>query len=882
MKKQNVRLWLVWLLCIGLGCMQLPLPAKPTASAPLIAAATSTPMPLSTSPLSQEPTADNPSPPSTPVKLIFIHHSTGGAWLADDYGGLALALMANNYYVSATNYGWGPNSIGDRTDIPNWPEWFIGPQRDTIMAAVYTESGKNEGDFGTWTRMATDPGGPNQIIMFKSCFPNSHLEGNPNDPPLPAPNDELSVANAKAVYNAILSYFAAHPEKLFIVITAPPLMSSETDASHAANARAFNNWLVNNWLSENNYTYPNVAVFDYYNVLTSNGGNPNTNDAGAETGNHHRWRNNAVQHQQTVAQNTSAYPTYDSHPTAAGQQKATAEFVPLLNVYYNRWKSASTTPTLNLTSPQGGEVWLTNTPYMIRWTTTGSVPQVNLAYSTDNFVTRHEIASNLPNTNSYTWTTPAIPSEAVRVRVESSAQPNSVYAQSDPFRLSTEVALNKHLFLPVSLRNYNPGSGTTDRLQPSHFTYLGAFRLPGGDERPATFAYGGNAMTYNPDHNTLFITGHDRMPYGELPNGGQIAEVSIPTPSLSRNVDELPQAEFVQTFQDALAGRFSVFEEIPRIGMVYINTSATGPVLHVTYGQHFEPDPPAPTQGWIAPTLNAPNFQGAWFIGGFSFYSVGDYMLEIPSAWAAQHIQGRVVGTGRSRDGGWSGMGPTLLAYRPWNDAGTPPAPNSTLNATALLRYATSLETANIERALQGYQYPDEWNGGAWITTASGRTALLFAGTKSNGTKYWYGYANPAGPDIPCVDEEVTDFVTCRQANGTPCPAEDFHECNGHNDYRGWWSTHFDAQFLLYDPQDLARVASGAMASWEPQPYAVMDIDDRLFLNPSGVETDMLGTGNQRRYRLGDVAFDRVHGRLYVLEVFADGAKPVVHVWQVP
>ena len=25
--------------------------------------------------------ADNPSPPASPVKLIFIHHSTGGHWL---------------------------------------------------------------------------------------------------------------------------------------------------------------------------------------------------------------------------------------------------------------------------------------------------------------------------------------------------------------------------------------------------------------------------------------------------------------------------------------------------------------------------------------------------------------------------------------------------------------------------------------------------------------------------------------------------------------------------------------------------------------------------------------------------------------------------------
>ncbi len=98
--------------------------------------------------------------------------------------------------------------------------------------------------------------------MFKSCFPNSDLEGNPDDPP--GTYGELTVSGAKYVYNTILHYFATRPDKLFIVITAPPL----SDRTYAANARAFNNWLVEDWLAENNYTLNNVAVFDFYNILT--------------------------------------------------------------------------------------------------------------------------------------------------------------------------------------------------------------------------------------------------------------------------------------------------------------------------------------------------------------------------------------------------------------------------------------------------------------------------------------------------------------------------------------------------------------------------------------------------------------------------------------
>jgi hypothetical protein len=39
--------------------------------------------------------------------------------------------------------------------------------------------------------------------------------------------------------------------------------------------------------------------------------------------------------------------------------------------------------------------------------------------------------------------------------------------------------------------------------------------------------------------------------------------------------------------------------------------------------------------------------------------------------------------------------------------------------------------------------------------------------------------------------------------------------------------------------------------------------------------------GVQRRYRIGTVAYDRNHDLLYVAEQFADGAKPVIHVWRI-
>lgn len=839
------------------------------------------------------PSADNPAPPASPVKLIFIHHSTGQNWLDDGDGGLGIALRDNNYFVSDTNYGWGPDSIGDHTDIPNWDDWFVGPEAAAYTAALYAEFEQHS----AYSRLETDPGGPNEIVMFKSCYPNSNLEGNPADLPLPTPDDSLSVANAKAIYNAILTYFQAHQEKLFIVITAPPLAEDETDAGRAANARAFNNWLVNNWLD--GYAYHNVAVFDFYHVLTSNGGDVNTNDYSLRpAGNHHYWNGSAIVHPQTVTSNYSAYPGGNggsSHPTAAGNTKATAEFVDLLNIFYNRWRAGQTpTPALTLTSPNGAERWPAGSSHPVGWNTTGTVATVNLYYTTDNFATRHNIVLSQANTGSYNWLTPVISSTTIKVRVESVISPATVFDVSNAnFTLYTSGPMDKFVYLPLVLKN-SSATPPGNLIQPADLSYLGAFRLPGDDTPPQTFAYGGNAVTFNPDGDTtnaddypgsLFITGHDRT--DDHPDGNQIAEVTIPVPVNSRNVDNLPYADFIQGFQDVTAGHFQELSTVPKVGLQYLNHPDTGPLLHITWGRHLQQlEDYLPSQGWVSANLAQPDFQGEWFIGDQNPNGVNGYLFEIPATWADTYAQGRYLATGRFSPGGMGGMGPTIFAYRPWETGGTAPASGAHLTETPLLHYESSMVTDVITHCMNGYQHADSWEGGAWLTTSSGKGAVLFAGTKATGVKYWYGYIHPTNPMSACVDLDETSLVTCRLANGNECPQTDYAYCCDEDageclSARGWWSTRHDAQLVLYNPADLAQVAAGTMDSWEPQPYAVIDVDDYLYLNPPEWDVFELGWGDQRRNRLGDVTYDPETGRLYVLELSGDSAKPMVHVWQV-
>jgi hypothetical protein len=432
---------------------------------------------------------------------------------------------------------------------------------------------------------------------------------------------------------------------------------------------------------------------------------------------------------------------------------------------------------------------------------------------------------------------------------------------------------------------------SSELIRPEDLTYLGAFRLPEGGGRPLTFEYGGSAMTFRPGGDpendgfpgTLFISGHDRLAYGELTNGSQVAEVSIPAPLVSRDIEALNMAAFVQEFHDVAAGRFSGLDEIPRIGLAYLDHPATGPLLHMAWGQHMPPEGDPATHAWVGVNLNAPDFQGEWYIGNQGSNSVNGYLFEIPTSWAQVHTGGKTLATGRFRDGGWSGMGPALYAYQPWMDAsGAPAAPGARLPETVLLLYESSISSDTFEHAMTGYQHTDEWEGGAWLTTADGRSAVIFTGTKSVGDKYWYGWANPAGPDLPCVEHElIGQFTLCHLADGSPCPEADLKGCQGHNEFRGWWSTAWEGRIIFYDPADLARVAVGELEPWQPQPYAYLNLEPVLFHNPAGVELEMIGQGAQRRALIGEAAFDRQNGLLYVLEYFADGAKPVVHVWKV-
>lgn len=302
----TVRITVAVLALAGLGVALIPEPAPPP------------PDPVRTPTMDLSAFPDGP--PQGGLRLLFIHHSCGGQLfaphgeedtgvsciydVAENGGGLRPMLEAAGYEVHEASYD---SEIGHDTDTFHWLPKF----RDKMDKVLKVD---RQDTFFT-------DGRTNQVVMFKSCYPNNVFVGRgeaPGDPAGPA----LTVENAKATFRALLPIFAQHPDRLFVLVTAPPkvlrqerlgkvlvkrLLGRPTLLDSGPWAREFNTWLVDaerGWLA--GYPGKNVVVFDYYDLLTGHG-----------------------------RSNFSVYGSgpdaMDDHPRSEGNRLAAQAFLPFLN-----------------------------------------------------------------------------------------------------------------------------------------------------------------------------------------------------------------------------------------------------------------------------------------------------------------------------------------------------------------------------------------------------------------------------------------------------------------------------------------------------------------------------------------------------------------------
>lgn len=400
-------------------------------------------------------------------------------------------------------------------------------------------------------------------------------------------------------------------------------------------------------------------------------------------------------------------------------------------------------------------------------------------------------------------------------------------------------------------------NSSADLIDPNtDLQYLGAFRLP-NDIAGSQYGWNGSlsGMAFYPkgDPNgsgdglpgSIFGINHTYEQY--------VAEISIPIPVNSKNLDSLNRAEMLQSFHDINNGTYSTSYLESEIAYLPKQGNQTEDKLYISWNDWYNVgDQDVDRYGWSELDLSNPNTQGPWGLGSSNDevnpHNVGEFMFEIPASWAAAHTPGKLLVTGKYRPGGSNdggcrfGGGPGMHAFGPWNQ-GNPPSSGTILDQTTLLSYV-GCHVWNCTASGDIAKVTDQWEGGAWIS-AGNKNAIVLTGTKGLGENY-YDHGEESLPN------------GCTQYN------HGYHNLGGHKPY-----------MLFYNPDDLAAVADGTMQPYEPQPYAVLDGGVYAFNQFS-----LCGAA-----AFAGAAYDREHQLLYVAEAGIDGnydpKKPIIHVFKI-
>ena len=178
------------------------------------------------------------------TRIIFLHHSCGQNLI--EQGGVREGFTALGYEF----YDHGYNDEGLRLADGSYTGTnFDVPDDNTDpdgFAAIFAQPLHDPPDNTFSHLMQYD------VIAFKSCFPVSNI------------GDDAQLAEYKSYYLSIRNRMDQYPDKIFIVVTQPPQVPSNSDPAEAARARAFANWLQSD---EYLAGHPNVFVFDFFGLL---------------------------------------------------------------------------------------------------------------------------------------------------------------------------------------------------------------------------------------------------------------------------------------------------------------------------------------------------------------------------------------------------------------------------------------------------------------------------------------------------------------------------------------------------------------------------------------------------------------------------------------
>ncbi len=184
-----------------------------------------------------------------PVRIIFMHHSTGQGLV--DQGGVRAAFAGLGYEF--WDHGYNGDGLTGPDGVPLGINWDVpGDNTDP------------DGWYAIFNQDVTDPPSNTfshmleyDVIIFKSCFPNADIQS----------EDQFETYRSYAL--SIRDVIDQHPDRLFIALTIPPLVPDSTAPEAAARARRWAEYLTSADYLDG---HPNLAVFDFFNLLADESG----------------------------------------------------------------------------------------------------------------------------------------------------------------------------------------------------------------------------------------------------------------------------------------------------------------------------------------------------------------------------------------------------------------------------------------------------------------------------------------------------------------------------------------------------------------------------------------------------------------------------------
>lgn len=395
---------------------------------------------------------------------------------------------------------------------------------------------------------------------------------------------------------------------------------------------------------------------------------------------------------------------------------------------------------------------------------------------------------------------------------------------------------------------------------------LGAFRLPTGSSgglANSNFAYGGNAMAFNPygDQNgandgfpgSLLIVGHD---YGEL-----VAEVNIPVPTpVSQGIGASRRAQYLSPFVDVTGGRARSLDQgngftLEGLEILPPQAGQSGPKIYWTARPYYNVGGGSHNSHGMAnlnPNLANLNPTGMWRLGNYHANMTAGYIFAVPSYFADEYLSSRRLISGLFTQQGVdrTSQGPAMFSYGPWLESGV--SNGTRLGTNALVYYPYSVaggtpvsgDPQNIEPVsnFPDYQIADSWGGATWVYTENAHGVVVVGERAMGITRY-----------------------------GEPGP----NDCWPYRGYRG---DPYEARMVFYDPDDLARVSQGQVQPQNVVPYEEYNPMNELYQSCQHV--------------LAGAAYDAQNQLLYVMQqdlqpvrnasiAPLDGNRPIIYVYRV-